>query len=402
MSATIHSNKRFFKILKIANITGVIANLYIFAVIFATGERVGLLSPGLGALIYFVNHLFLKDNKRSINTAFIVASITLIIEVFYHTYLLGWNSGFYFFYLLLPTVFLLNFRWSRLWGVIYNSALIAALIVTGLIFFDATPDVIISDKYQQFIGYANVMVVLLIIFVVLIFFQKVIKEKEFEIQQTNELLKQNNQEITEQRDQLEMLLKEVHHRVKNNLQVISSLVSLQLGDIKSEKAKYALKETQRRITSIALIHQKLYQGRDINRVRFHSYVQEILDFHFSMNPSVKSEIECDNELEFNLDLAMPLGLIISELISNCYKHAYEGIADPRLKISLQSKDGDYKISVCDNGVGISNDFSLEDPSSLGFEIVTTLVEQVGAEISFKNNDGACFYITFNIKKCDSE
>lgn len=393
MTTTTFDN-RFYRLLRIANFSGIICDLFTVVLIYTHTSGYEVLSPVLGTLFFVLNHFFLRNKPNLLRISFVLASIIISFQIVYHTYLLGWDGGFYFFFLLLPTIFLLNLRWSKQWILWYNLFFFAVLFSTFFLLFEKTPEIIISSEQLQLIFNLNLLVVILVIFLVLIFFQRLIREKDVQLIAQNEELTVKNKEITQQRDQLEVLLKEVHHRVKNNLQVISSLVSLQLNDMQDDKAKYALEETQRRIASIALIHQKLYQGKDIDKVRFNDYLQEIVDYHFSMNPNVSTSINYDQHLVLDLDLAMPLGLIVSELISNSYKHAFKGVEDPKLNIVLSDQKGYYSVIVSDNGIGLPEDFSLLQADSLGMEIIQALAEQINAELNYKSQDGTIFYVNF--------
>ena len=199
-----------------------------------------------------------------------------------------------------------------------------------------------------------------------------------------------------------ILLKEIHHRVKNNLQVISSLFRLQSFYIKDKDALNAILESQDRVKSMALVHEKLYLSQNLSQVNFSQYVHDLIrsilsSYRFNSN-SIDLEINV-NEVELNVDAAINLGLILNELVSNIFKHAFpDGIGSSgekcRLTILLSTENGRYILVVKDNGIGFPENFDVNASDTLGLQLVASLVEQQKGEIEFYNNKGANYVITF--------
>ncbi len=207
----------------------------------------------------------------------------------------------------------------------------------------------------------------------------------------------------------EVLLKEVHHRVKNNLQVISSLLKLQVGHLKQveplrdQRTIAALKDSQYRVRAMALVHEKLYQGADLARTDFASYAQNLAQDllraygdrakHVQVTTNVK-------DIHLSLDSAIPCGLIINELVSNALKYAFtDTTADLTATINLQlylDEDGQYRLTVQDNGVGFSAPLEFQAVTTLGLQLVWSLTQQLQGTISCKTNpgSGSAFEITF--------
>jgi two-component sensor histidine kinase len=196
----------------------------------------------------------------------------------------------------------------------------------------------------------------------------------------------------------EVLLKEVHHRVKNNLQVISSLLNLQAGQISDPKTVDVLRESQNRVRSMALIHEKLYQSDDLARVDFGGYLQNLVNT-LAQNYRVKSErlsikVNSDNIL-LNLDTAIPCGLIVNELVSNSMKYAFPAEFDGTIEVSCrQAQGGWYRLVVCDNGVGLPAGFDFAKSPSLGLKLVTSLVNQIEGQLVVDGKPGTRFEINF--------
>jgi len=196
----------------------------------------------------------------------------------------------------------------------------------------------------------------------------------------------------------ELLIKEVHHRVKNNMQVISSLLSIQAEGAGDEVYSSLLNESQQRIKSMALIHETLYQSKDLLKIDFQEYIESLtnsLSRSYTVpGVSVFVDVNVENVV-LDLETAVPCGLIINELVSNSLKHAFHdkeetGIID----IDFVITDGSYDLRVADNGVGLPSDFDLERGTSMGLEIVTILIDQLEGTLSAYDDDGAVFQIQF--------
>ncbi|HLG33839.1 MAG TPA: histidine kinase dimerization/phosphoacceptor domain -containing protein [Bacteroidia bacterium] len=196
----------------------------------------------------------------------------------------------------------------------------------------------------------------------------------------------------------EILLREIHHRVKNNLQVIISLLNLQSGYIHDEETLRAVKEGENRVRSMALVHEKFYQSEGISEIDFAEYVEKLCQYIFQSFPEaasrVKLTVESDN-VAFDLDTAMPCGLLINEIVSNSLKYAFpdgqEGEIIIRLKISGENE---INISVQDNGKGIPEEYDLKNPTTLGLQLIDALTSQLNGEVEMHRNGGTIFNITF--------
>lgn len=198
----------------------------------------------------------------------------------------------------------------------------------------------------------------------------------------------------------EILLKEVHHRVKNNMQIISSILKMQERQVKDDKLKTVLEESQNRIRSMALIHENLYRNENLANIKFSNYVKSLagnLSRSFS-DKQGKVRFEYDIEDVFlPLDIGIPCGLIINELISNSFKYAFENREKGTIGISLKHiNDKRFELLVRDDGVGIDKDIDITNTKSLGMKIVTNLVTQIDGDLSYETNNGTKFNIKFNI------
>jgi PAS domain S-box-containing protein len=195
----------------------------------------------------------------------------------------------------------------------------------------------------------------------------------------------------------EILLREIHHRVKNNMQIISSLLNLQTKYVNDEEAVNVLKESQNRVKSMAIIHEKLYQSKDLTKINFVDYIQSlILNLFYSYNIDKKRIIPIlkIEDISLNIETAVPCGLIISELISNSLKYAFPNNINGEITISLKSKQDTYQLCICDNGIGLQEDINFNDLKTLGLLLVNSLTEQIDGKMTIHREQGTQFEITF--------
>ncbi len=196
----------------------------------------------------------------------------------------------------------------------------------------------------------------------------------------------------------EVLLREIHHRVKNNMQVISSLLNLQSRRIQDSDVLEMFRESQRRIRSMALIHERLYQSSDLSRIEFAQYLRNLAShlFHSYQVSANRVRLRLDTEEVFiNINTAIPCGLIVNELISNALKHAFPEGRTGEVAVELRRVQGDgYILRVSDDGVGLPDGLDFRSTETLGMQIVNTLVSQLDGAIQFTRDQGTAFSISF--------
>ncbi|MGZ3474144.1 MAG: sensor histidine kinase, partial [Polyangiales bacterium] len=194
-----------------------------------------------------------------------------------------------------------------------------------------------------------------------------------------------------------VLLREIHHRVKNNLQVISSLLYLQSTRVVDAGVRQLFQESRHRILSMAYIHETLYQSADLSRVDFPAYLRKLVGglatSHASLAPNVEIVSDVENA-ELGLDAAVPCGLIVNELITNALKYAFPDGRRGSISVLFRKlPSGDHELRVCDDGVGLPDRIG-QDAPTLGLELVRSLVEQLHATLTVDRAFGTCFCITF--------
>ncbi len=211
-----------------------------------------------------------------------------------------------------------------------------------------------------------------------------------------ELLNKQKDIIEKSLSEKETLLREIHHRVKNNLQIISGLLNLQSRQIENPEAQEAVREGRNRVKSMALIHQKLYQQNNLTGVNMKEYLNDLVttiqQTFRDRNTLIQADIVCNN-LSLDVDSAIPLGLIINELITNCYKYAFIDKKDGHIIIRLEEEQSQLILEVKDNGSGLPAGFDINSTKSFGMKLIQSLAAKLEASIETKNDNGAIFKLS---------
>lgn len=206
-------------------------------------------------------------------------------------------------------------------------------------------------------------------------------------------------EIQESLQEKEVLLREIHHRVKNSLAIVSGLIELQLDSTDSNEAKGVLQDSQTRIRSMALIHEKLYQTESLSEIELDNYLEELVEAIHSTFTEYNEHVELKFELDkvkIDVDRVVPCGLLVNELVVNAFKHAFKKDEKGLLKIGLFKKNGDITLQVEDNGPGVPDDFTFQGKGNLGSMLVDTFAEQLNAKTKIASSDeGSNFSFTFS-------
>lgn len=236
-----------------------------------------------------------------------------------------------------------------------------------------------------------------------IILEKLINNKTIALQKEKKALEKSNLQISQQNKEKDVLIQEVHHRVKNNLQLISSLVSMQLASVKSSKAKIILTDTYNRIASMSLVHEILYSKKNMSFISLKTYLSDLITSINNMINLEKRNIIINNSLkDIDLDVShcIALGMITNEAISNALKHAFkENQEDAEITISLScdSKDKLIVFIIKDNGIGIKEKFLKGKNKSLGLRLIKIFSKQLKASLEIKNNYGTEIIVEFTCK-----
>jgi PAS domain S-box-containing protein len=201
--------------------------------------------------------------------------------------------------------------------------------------------------------------------------------------------KLNEEHIKQSLKEKEVLLKEVHHRVKNNMQIISSILNLQSSYTSDTNILNLLRESQNRIKTMAYIHESLYQNKTFSSINFNEYLTQLISniiHSYSVSPDkMQLKLDCEKTI-LNLDISIPLGLIINELITNSIKHAFPASSKGIISINLRTQNKTVFLTVEDSGIGIGPNISTEKSGTLGLQLVYTLIDQIDGKIEFVKAD----------------
>ncbi len=255
-------------------------------------------------------------------------------------------------------------------------------------------NITIADAEKKSIIYVIIVVFLLILLIALLVFS-------FKRKKMTEVLIEKNNFIAAALNEREILVQEIHHRVKNNLQVISSLLNLQSKKIKDAAALEAIKDAKSRIKTMALIHQNLYLKENITHVNTKEYVEHLVHHLFLLYQSNANDItlhlEVDDTISINADSLVSLGLILNELISNALKHAFSNNKNGRIEIVLKKYQENIMLQVNDNGIGLAKNWDKKS-TSFGYHIIYSIIRKVNGSIRINSNNGTTVQIIVHQSK----
>ncbi len=209
------------------------------------------------------------------------------------------------------------------------------------------------------------------------------KKKKLQLDHQNKIIEKSLAEK-------EILLREIHHRVKNNLQIVSSLLSLQSNYIRDEQALDAVKESRNRVESMSLIHQNLYQEENLTGINVQQYIENLTDnlfYSYNIKPdNIKLVKEIDS-LILDVDTVIPIGLILNELLTNCLKYAFINNRNGSIKVILKERNNNLQLSVYDDGIGLPKDFEQGAKKSFGHKMIHAFLQKLNGEMNMYSEDG---------------
>jgi two-component sensor histidine kinase len=209
----------------------------------------------------------------------------------------------------------------------------------------------------------------------------------------------DNLQIVKQANDLKVLMKEVHHRVKNNLQLVVAMLRMQHRTIEDKAAIEALVNSENRLHAIAVVHEKLYKSENVSSVLLKDFLQELIDvfakqYYNASNP-VQFKILDNTNISTTLDTAIPIGLIVNELVTNSLKYAFTDLEQGEIHLEISRINNKYQLRIQDNGKGLPNGQLPENPKSLGLRLVNLFTDQLNGTLKYSSNKGACFIILFS-------
>ncbi len=309
----------------------------------------------------------------------------------------GHDSGFFLYYFTSPLIIysffhFYQFRQTILGILLYLSSY---TIVEYAHFRGIQPLVLLNQETLIILYYLNVVMAFAFLIVLTSSFSKFQNDIAFEVQIKNDELEKNQKELEKLLNEKNTLLSETHHRVKNNLAVISGLFDLQLMYDNDPHLKEVLSNAKNRIKSMSLIHESLYHESNVSKINLKNYIETLVKEVAKTHVSKASAnlIFSLEEIHLDLSQAIPCGLIINEVISNCFKHAFDTTSNPTISISIRQREK-IELSIKDNGKGFETECA-QNQNSLGITLVEAFTKQLDGQFSYKSFDGTEFSLIFD-------
>lgn len=387
-------NHRFKKIMAQSLLLGVLTNLYILSVVVYLGLYNIIWTPIITPILFLIGYFLLQKDKINATQVFFAGSLIVTYEVFVHTHFLGWNCGFYYYIFLIPTVFLIGGKWKKITKTCFYYSVVFAIICLFIFYFNQKGHYSISSVATSYINISNFTLTGFVILVVISYFSRTVLKKENELLRLNTTLIKQNDKVVNQHNNLQVLMKEIHHRVKNNLQMVNSLLRLQANEIKDENVVELFNVSRQRILSMAKLHEKMYGSKDLQHINIHehfeSLIKGLLD-SYATDKEITLDLKAEN-INLEIDTLIPLGLMINEIITNSLKYAFINQNQGIIMLHLRSLNHqEYEMIIGDNGTGIK----LKDVSDgLGSKLIKAFTKQLNGSIEQLENSGTVLKLVF--------
>ena len=340
--------------------------------------------------IYFLNK---KGYYKLSRNAVLLASNAGVI---YFSLFLGYNSGIYLYILVAPLLIYLLYDFQDKLGI--SIAFLSFVLCFGAIYFFRDQNLfgkaMVSSSMLEVIFAINLSVTFIMVFFLVIFFANnnhryIVQLMEHQNELSEENIRRKNSEMELQKaiKDRELLLSEVHHRVKNNLAIISALLNLESAKLGDEKSQEIFKETRDRIYAISMVHNLLYKNPSLQQIDmvefFDQFCSNIIDSYSDGRIRIEQHIQPVN---ISIETAVPMALLLNELVTNAIKHAFPGERSGLIQVGLEPRpNGGFQFYVSDNGIGMKEEQL--DTASTGMNIIHSLAEQLEARIEFRNGQG---------------
>ena len=258
-------------------------------------------------------------------------------------------------------------------------------------------ELVLKNKQKNILVFFALLLLLLL--ALSLFNSYKLKKSRKEVREKNKEITLKSKQVKIALSEKEVLLKEVHHRVKNNLQVISGLLESQNISVTDESVKLALKEGQNRIQSVALVHKMMYQSENVSKVNMQNYLEELLQVlelsYSNSQKHIQTRINA-KDVDFDVTMAVPISLIVNEAVCNAYKHAFENKKSGNIEVAIiKEKERTYSLLIKDDGVGLPEEFDIKKLKSIGFDLIHGLARQLKGKLTVNGTSGTEIKITFS-------
>ncbi|MFC2102372.1 sensor histidine kinase [Bacteroidota bacterium] len=393
---------------------GLIVNLLLFLIYAVVNE---LIFPHNEDLQYFMRFgiiipfflisilvLYFRNLRPYLSTIFIISNALLSIAIF----LVGimsdtndWGYQYYYAWVMLMTIGLYTFYRLR-FSVLVSLGLfqLIAYILANILNHSFQNDFLIALNNLFFIVGTAVLGFFIAYTFQLLNKKNFLHQKALDAQYKKLLAEFNEkasmeEELRNASEQKMVMLKEIHHRVKNNLAIVISMLSMQMRQVADPQLKRIISDIELRIRSMALIHEHLYRSEDLDRIRLHEYLKALTTIVLSSASSPNVSLDTDFlEMDASIETALPIGLITNELLTNSIKYAFPDNKEGNIHVKLMASEGMILLSISDNGCGLPKGFKVEDQTTLGLFIVKLLVEQINGKLKIDTTAGTSFTVIF--------
>jgi two-component sensor histidine kinase len=350
------------------------------------------------AFVTLFSFVFQKKHLHTFANSFVLSVIS--ISVFFFISNLGVNSGAFLFNfpILMSIAFVLDVMKDKLLMVFHFSLIVILYLINVFTHFNLFTSEFVTDEIRSQMFTINfILSFSAVSFFVYLFVASSIRESKallIRLEEKNE----SQRIISGSLKEKSVLVSELHHRVKNNLAIISSLFNLRITDDLHEDAKKVLVDSSNRVYSMALIHNQLYQSEQLHDLDFGIYANTLIDQINESYPMMDKKILIEKNIDsiyLDINTAIPCGLILNELLTNCYKYAFALRIDGRIVINFTKRNKKCIMTVKDNGCGLPDDYL--NKQSLGITVIEAFTEQLDGNHFYKNDNGTYFELNFDVK-----
>jgi len=336
---------------------------------------------------FFVSMLYLIKKEFNIKLIFFLTCFEVVLHAYLGTYYIGSECNFIFFIFILPSVFLLNPKWKIWESSLFFLNVVLFFMLNIILFKEHKAIYKLNESLVFYTGITLILIVVFMIFIVVFYYSKLVATNDKELRKLNkELIKKNEEK--------QLIIKEIHHRIKNNLQVVISLLRLQASKVEDKNVVNMFKNTQKRIFSMALLHENLLQEYDLELINAHEhfkYLTENLINSYAVDKKIDVEIDIE-DIDFGMQTLTPLGLIINEVITNSLKHAFNESKQGKISIAMKRlHDKKHEIQIADNGSGYVSD---GESKGIGTRLVAIFVKQLNGTLELLEQQGTAYRIIF--------
>jgi len=336
---------------------------------------------------FFAIMLYLIKKEVNVKLIFFLTCFEVVLHAYLGTYYIGSESNFIFFIFILPTVFLLNPKWKVWESTLFLLSVVLFYVLNVFLFLEHDAIYKLNESLLFYTGISLILIVVFMTFLVVFYYSQLVVTND-------KTLRKLNIELTKKNEEKQLIIKEIHHRIKNNLQVVISLLRLQASKVEDENVVEMFKNTQKRIFSMALLHENLLQEYDlelVNAYEHFKYLAENLINSYAIDKEIDIEIDIEN-IDFGMQTLTPLGLIINEVITNSLKHAFNETEQGKISIVMKKlHDKKHEIKISDNGSGYVNN---GESKGIGTRLVSIFVKQLNGTLELLEHQGTAYKITF--------